>query len=282
MAVYSNRTIVALLAVALVITVIGTVVSVSKLNELGGTYNQLTYLTGAAVDSSTGQTNITISSTTAMALYNGTMNFGSGRVNSSCNICGMDSNNTIMNYYVNGSITPSAVGTGCCIGFNAVIAGFLIENTGNVNVSVGYTCAGNCTFTNFLGGGFGPAGSTLNPLSFEVNSQFVRKQLGEVSDTDMFQSCVGGGTSFQGYQSNNWNITNRTAGADSSGGFPEGANVRLSTTGHWLCGNYTSSFLLPDGPRDAAVLDINISIADNAPTTGVRSSFTLTFNATSQ
>jgi hypothetical protein len=37
----SNRTIVALLAVALVITVFGTVVSVSKLNEMGERYAML-------------------------------------------------------------------------------------------------------------------------------------------------------------------------------------------------------------------------------------------------
>jgi hypothetical protein len=276
----SNKTIVALLAIALVITVVGTVVSVSKLNEFGGMSNQLSSLTGAATISSTEQTNITITSATSITLANTSMNFGSGRVNSSCSICGMDSNNTVLNYWSNGTITGGGAGesNGCCTTFNRVTAGFLIENTGNVNVSVGYTCSGNCTFDTFIGGSFGPAGNTMNPLSFEINAQNVRKQVGETGSTDNFASCAGGGTL---YRDSGWNVTNSssyTNTIDSSAG----TNIRLSSSGHWLCGNYTNSPLDSSSLKNAAVFDVNISIPSSAPDTGVQSSFTLTFNATSQ
>ncbi len=277
MADYSNRTIVALLAVALIITVVGTVVSVGKLNELGGTYNKLTYLTGAAVDSSTGQTNITITAVTSITLANTTMSFGSGRVNASCDICVMDSNNTILNYYSNASVTGGGVGEdrNCCVGFNRVTAGFLIENTGNQNVSIGYTCAGNCTFQSFIGGSFGPSVTTISGVAFSVRAQATRSQYGEQGSTDISASCAGGGLL---YRSAGWNVTNGTPFDTSA----EGNRIKLSSSGHWLCGNYTVSPLDYGNTVDAGVMDINISIPANAPASGVRSSFILTFNGTSQ
>ncbi|GEM_PF-1195675 len=281
MADYSNRTIVALLAVALVITVVGTVISVGKLNELGGTYNKLTYLTGAAVDTSTGQTNITITSTTSITLANTSMNFGSGRVNASCDICVMDSNNTFLNYYANGSVTGGGVGEdrNCCVGFNRVTAGFLIENTGNQNVSVGYTCSGNCTFQSFIGGSFGPSVTTISGVAFVMHSQLTRVQLGEQGSTDsVAASCAGGGSL---YKSVGWNATNYS-GTNSTFDSAEGTRIKLSPTGHWLCGNYTNSPLDYSNGFDAAVMDINLSVPSNAPASGVQSRFVLTFNGTSQ
>ena len=80
----SNKTIVGLLVLALVITVGSTAISVSKLQQLGGIYN---FITGAP-SFSFGETNITVQSVTSLSLVgaNGTvLSFGSGYVNGSCN-----------------------------------------------------------------------------------------------------------------------------------------------------------------------------------------------------
>ena len=75
----SNKTIVALLVVALVVTVVGTVVSVSKLSALGGTY---TILSGAATG--TGTTTLTTSGVTDISVTDSAIAFGTGMVNDSC------------------------------------------------------------------------------------------------------------------------------------------------------------------------------------------------------
>ncbi len=295
MADYSNRVIVALLAVALVVTV----VSVSKLNGLGGTYS---YLTGAAVDSSqTGQTNITITATTSMTLGVQSINFGSGRVNASCNFCSMDSEARFLSGYSNGSNTGGynhwpAGNYGdrnCCVGFNLVENGFLMENTGNVNLSVGYTCTGNCTRESFIGGSVpsgGIGGGSGLEIRISANSLRNIENEGESGgQNDTSTSCVGGGSY---YRDSGWNITNSSAYqsgmtngvhyAGASNSAADNSYIALSSRGHWLCGNYTHSPLMPDNNKDAGVLDINVTINNDAPGTGVRSSFTLTFNATSQ
>ncbi len=81
MADVSNKTIVALLAIALVVTVVGTVVSVGKLNSLGG--GSYSVLTGAVTES-TGTTSITISGTAAIVLNVTAINLYSGYYNTSC------------------------------------------------------------------------------------------------------------------------------------------------------------------------------------------------------
>ena len=72
----SNKTIVALLAIALVVTVVGTVASISKLGELGGRYS---VLTGAAT-TGTGSTNLTLAGTVAINVDVNSVSFGSGYV----------------------------------------------------------------------------------------------------------------------------------------------------------------------------------------------------------
>ena len=98
----SNRTIVALLAVALVVSVAGTLFSVSELSELGGTYNQLSNeLTGAAGsegwNTSTGTSSVEISAVVSLALTDGVVDWGAGYVHPSHprGIAFLDSNKTI-------------------------------------------------------------------------------------------------------------------------------------------------------------------------------------------
>ena len=73
----SNKTIVALLAVALVVTVVGTVVSVSKLSTLGGQYS---FITGAAT-SGTGTGSLTTDRIVGITMDDNTVDFGTGHVN---------------------------------------------------------------------------------------------------------------------------------------------------------------------------------------------------------
>ena len=281
---YSNRTIVALVAVALLVTVVGTVVSVSTLSELGGTY---TYLTGAATSTSTGLTNITITSTTSITLTNTQVNFGSGRVNATCNFCEMlsgyvmgSASSKIWSYYANGTNTSAptfpqtAFDTNCCVSFSTSTQGILIENTGNVNVSVGYTCSGNCTHTLFIGGNRAPG---MGGLTFAVNKNSAGIVENGVADTGT--PCEGGGSY---YRDSGINITNATSYTDSTFSRGNYSFYPLSSQGHWLCGNYTHSPLMPDNLKDALVVDFNVTVPADAVGTGVQSSFTLTFNATSQ
>ena|SRR3989338_165454 len=79
MADISNKTIVALLAVALVITIVGTGISISKLNGL----SSYSALSGAAV-SGVGTTSVQVNAVASINLFNTSLNFGTGYYNSSC------------------------------------------------------------------------------------------------------------------------------------------------------------------------------------------------------
>ena len=184
-----------------------------------------------------------------------------------------------MSIYANGSILSDSGGGRCGVGFNSVSAGFLIENTGNLNLSVGYVCTGNCTFAAFLGGGtrYG-----TNGVDIKVTQNVDAAQSGEDGGLDTARSCQGGG-SF--YRDSGWNITNSSSYLVAPFGFGTGNYTAFapssSGSGHWLCGNSSSFPLAPDNTRDAAVVDFNITIPSDAPATSVRSSFTITFNGTS-
>jgi hypothetical protein len=270
----SNSFIFVLLLVALVITVGGTFISVSKVINWGDS------ITGAASASATGQTNLTITASTSLTNQNATVSFGSGRVNSSCAFCQMDSNDIRTELFSNGT---NRSGNTCCVSFQQVTSGFLLENTGNVNVSVGYTCSDptsgtNCTPQGFIGGSFFPG---THGIQIKITSNSDAGQAGESGSTDTGTSCVGGGTL---YNTTSWNISNDSAygySAISNAGFGEATYVAMSSVGHWLCGNATSYALSSENSIDAAVLDLNLTIPADAPATGIENSFTLTFNATS-
>jgi len=83
----SNRTIVALLAVALVVSVAGTMYSVSELGALGGSY---TMLSGAAT-TGTGDTAITVQGTVAIVVDDAAVDFGNGYVIPGANSATIDS-----------------------------------------------------------------------------------------------------------------------------------------------------------------------------------------------
>ncbi|MEK6950452.1 MAG: hypothetical protein AABX13_01890 [Nanoarchaeota archaeon] len=278
----SNRTIVTLLTIVLLVTVVGTIVGVSKVHQLVGVYDVLT----GAPSFSFAETNITVSAITSLSLAggNGTaMSFGTGYVNQTCQACQVDSNAVISSLYLNGSTVSS---NNCCVSFSFPSSGFLLENTGNVNLSVGYTCSGNCTHNTFLGG---VRNTTTSGMEIKVTPNSVASQGGEEAASDTAPSCQGGGTTIR---DSSWNITNSSAYSVCPGtsnnfqngnctGFPAQTYVAFSSYGHYLCGNSSSYPLGFENSRDAAVVDINLSILTDSFATGGRSSFRITFNGTS-
>lgn len=272
----SDTLLLTLFVLAVAVTMASTMVTLNNFGHLGGNL-----LTGAATTAAGGEANLTVNAVTSITNQNFTINFGSGYVNASCNFCSMDSNNTVINYFGNGSNTSSLEdGRTCCVNFNTVTSGFLLENTGNTNLSVGYRCTGNCTHALYIGGNLAP---TMGGLEIKVTPNNERRQYGESGGTDSAESCLGGGTLYAQLNTNGWNISNTSAqGGDlRNAGRGDGVYVVLSSVGHWLCGNATSYPLEADNSRDAAVIDINVTIPANAIGTGVRTSFNLTFNATS-
>ncbi|MBU0470405.1 MAG: hypothetical protein KKA62_03220 [Nanoarchaeota archaeon] len=225
----SNKTIVALLAVALVVTVLGTVVSVNKLGELSGKFN---LLSGAATTSASGLSNLTISQSTSITNQFSAIEFGSGYVTVP-GPCVIDSNGV-----VNGS-------GNYCVGFNNPSSGFLLENTGNVNLSVNYTCSGSCTAASFIGG-------TSPVFQIWATDNLAAGQAGEnVADT--VASCANGPFST--------------------------TPAAVSAAGTWLCGNSSDYSLDSTDAQDAFVVDLNVSIPADAPTGSGVQTATFTFNA---
>lgn len=270
----SDGVLLALFVLALAVTVTSTLLTLSNFGSLGGSF-----LTGAATSTATGEANVTVNSVTSITNQNTLINFGSGYVNASCNFCEMNSNGTATNLYANGSNMSLTAAGQCCVGFSSLntTSGFLLENTGNLNVSVGYTCTGNCTHALYMGGNLAPG---MGGLELRVQANNVAGQSGESGSTDTAASCVGGGAYVY---VNGWNITNSSAygGDPNKAGLGASYYVVLSSVGHWLCGNATSYPLSAANSQDAGVVDINITIPHDAPATGIRSSFRLTFNATS-
>ena len=241
-------------------------------------------LSGAASSTSLGEINLTLLSATSFTNQRTTIDFGSGYVNASCSYCGMSSSSDNISYFTNGS-NLSSVGYSntCCVSFNTTQnLGFLLENTGNVNLSVGYTCSANCTHAGFIGGS-----SSLAPgmggLELKVTQNSGALQGGEAGSTDTDGSCKGGGSGAGLSHSIGWNITNSSSyiNQTSYGRFGNNTYAVLSPAGHWLCGNATLFFLDSADAYDAAVIDINVTIPSTAPLTNIRNSVQLTFNGTS-
>lgn len=228
----SNKAIFVILAVTLVIALTGTFVNMGRWYGLG-----YPGLTGAATAADSGNATITISQSTSITNNFDFIQFGAGFVNASCTVCVMDTN---------GVITAA-----CCGTFNqSNNLGFLLENTGNINLSVNYTCTGSCTAAQFIGG--------TNP-AFQIratNNSFAG-QAGEVSTADTVGSC--NNEFFRGF-----NITNYS--------------VSVAAAGHWLCGNGSVFPLDFTDIQDAFVVDLNVSVPSDAPAAAARNA-TFVFNA---
>ena len=254
----TNKVIVLLLGVALFITLIGTGINIAKLLQLspGG-------ITSAASTVIGGNASITITSQTKITnTGNATIAFGSGYVNGSgaCQYCRMDSNAIVDN-------------DTCCASFNRLNTGFLLENTGNENLSVNWSCSGNCTGADFVG--------INGELELKVTANSIAGQTGEVGNADSTASCKGvEGTSAGSFPNGAWNITN---GSTSATRYPLATYVGITTTATagWLCGNTTHYPLEPTDSADAAVVDMNVSIVMGTAGSGYGSTAKFTFTALS-
>lgn len=258
----SNKTIVALLAIALVVTISGTIISISKLSKLSGTVG---ILTAAATGGSGGNATVTIQSVTRISnsAQNTSIGFGSGYVNGSgsCAVCRLDTNGIVDN-------------STCCVGFNTHVRGWLLENTGNENISVNWSCAGSCAPALFLGDGTNfEFKVTPNAIAGQDNEQ------GSLADTS--NSCRGvQGTVAEVFANPGWNVTNATT---SSTLYPQANYVGITgaSPGGWLCGNASHYPFQPNDEQDAAVIDLNITLTPSTQGTGAAKTATFTFNAAS-
>jgi hypothetical protein len=132
----SNKSLAALLVVAIVVSVAGTWLVV---NQGPG----LARFTGAATD--TGTASLTIGTTTSIMFEDDAVAFGAVSVNTTGSYTAC---------YLDTSVATTANGTGCVNGYTAETSGFTIQNDGNVFLLVNLNVSN--TANTFIGG-TGPA-----------------------------------------------------------------------------------------------------------------------------
>ena len=136
----SNRTLVYLLMVAIVISLVGTLVSLSKLGELG--------ITGYDTANITGEVELNIGGTCAISMSGSNVNFETGPVNES---------NCVLNTSGTGSKS-----SGCGPGIVLQGHGLNFTNDGNENISLNITI--NESAATLFGG---------NSPSFKINASAI-------------------------------------------------------------------------------------------------------------
>ncbi|MDP3733827.1 MAG: hypothetical protein Q8R37_01235 [Nanoarchaeota archaeon] len=239
MATISNKTIAVLLVVALAITISGTFVSIYKLINIPG-YN---LLTGAAVNTTTGNATITIVSRTQITNRVSTIAFGTGYVNTTCPYCYIDSDVGIL-----------AGNVSCCALFNNVTAGFLIENTGNENVTLNFSCSGSCTAASFVNG--------TNPVFQFRMTNVSDPAAGSGKQNVSGDSILDTRGSCQAAADLGWNFSSYTA----------------MTTRADLCGSNGSTteyYFTANATADAVIMDLKVGIPDDSrPNTQQTATFT--------
>ena len=149
-----------LLLVAIAVSIGGTLISISRLGQLG--------ITGRLADNTTGQVNFTIQNQFSIRFINNAIPFGTGYVNSSSG-CQMGTN---------GSSAPTNDPDGCN-GFNATVntLNLTIENDGNIRANISLNFTANAS--GFIGG-------TSPSFQFEVTQ-------GEASSC----TTIGNGSAFR-------------------------------------------------------------------------------------
>lgn len=157
----TNRTIAALLFVAMAVTVFSTAVTLNKLNVVQGGD-----LTGFAISPNATAT-LNVSATTSIKFVNAVIDWSNGTVNTS-------GGNLQCNLTTNGWSTPGYTG---CVGFITPLPGdFQLENDGNQNASI--TVEITTASDTWIGG------------NAALSETYV-----EIKDAET-GSCVGGGAAF--------------------------------------------------------------------------------------
>ncbi len=141
----SNRTVVALLAVALMVTVVGTLLSVSRLQDIGATGLAHGALTGAAT-SGTGTTTLTIDYEAGISVDDSVVSFGTGHVvvggytNASVHSTGVFNATTWYNTsglpHINASAVNVKFDNTSARANNSVGDYMVVSNNGNVDINV--------------------------------------------------------------------------------------------------------------------------------------------------
>jgi hypothetical protein len=122
----SNRTLVYLLVVAIVVSLTGTLISLSKLGELS--------VTGFGAGNATGEINLSVITSCSVTMSGSDIDFGSGTV-SSGGTCELN--------------TSAGTNSGCS-GFSTVSHGLNFTNNGNEDINL--SIKGNTTATAFITG----------------------------------------------------------------------------------------------------------------------------------
>jgi hypothetical protein len=137
----SNKALALVLIIATTISIVGTILTVTRLDLAGPSY----IVTGRAA-TDTGTTNFSINTTISVAFTQNNVDFGTGIVNAS------GSHNCTLNTTGPGMLAGGTNPTGGpdCIGFNASVQPLRIQNQGTSNVTLNVTFSQ--TATTFVGG----------------------------------------------------------------------------------------------------------------------------------
>jgi hypothetical protein len=131
---FTNKTLALLLVVTLVLSMSGTLLSLSRLES----FNRSEGVVSGRAGSDIGNVTLQINNTASLIFTVKAVNFGSGSVNSSSGAlnCSLNSMGLVAPYN--------------CVGFTAVTQGLVLENDGNQNLSV--ELASNVNNITFIGG----------------------------------------------------------------------------------------------------------------------------------
>ncbi|MBI2668503.1 hypothetical protein HYX14_01545 [Candidatus Woesearchaeota archaeon] len=247
------------------ITLIGTIATISRLGYIERSYG---VVTGALPGSQngTGTSTLTVIAFAAISNDFNTIQFGSGYTNNSGGgPCVMATNNKA------GTSTSGMIFSNVttCVSFNnSNDKGFLLENTGNVNISVNYTCSGSCIATTFIGGatsdGFPFFELAISPKTVANHST------PEVGSNDTAMSC---GNRFNNGSSggNGGNFERNNSNINQS-------YFNVSVGGQFLCGSAAEYPLESVDTQDAFVINLNVSLPRYVVPGGAKTA-TFTFNA---
>lgn len=242
----SNRSLAVLLVVAIVVSIGGTFMSLSKLNQAPtAIYIDSGSPTGYATNPS-GNTTVTITTSSELTFTVGTIAFGSGFTNTSalnyCNITSRTADPTTQHYEY-------------CTNFNDINTPLVLENTGNTNFSI--HLLSNTSAADFIGGGMG--GGPLFQYRLEPQSTDTGRG---GSDDDGAASCEGGWRDQESY-----------------------VDVNTSTTGSQgtlICGSGSDwPFSGANVEGDEVHIDVYLRIPFNAPPGARKAVFTATGTAPS-
>ena len=243
----SPKTMIVFLVIALIFTLTSTFLNIHKISF----FNNL--VTGQATNTTVGTATLTVSSATALSLKVSSIAFGSGFVNTTtaaCTYCNTDT-----------EFGPTSGNDSCCGQFNNVTAGFLVENTGNENVTLNFTCAGSCTAAAFING-------TSPSFQFKI--------------TNATNGIYGGKGKGSNSTGDSVNDTLPSCGSGNGSSFNYSSWTNMGASSFNLCGKdgTTEYYFGSAGVRDAFVMDLKIQIPSDALTSSVQTA-TITFAAAS-